>query len=160
MPCIALPGQPDARCWEEFFPKSETPIPLVIDLHNRGSSALEQQRRSGWSHLARLEGFGVYWPEAHGWRYGIGSVDWNDGSPGAPSVDDEDFLQHLLFRASTTSIHSSGVAAPIDMSRIYLTGWGSGCAMVQRAGAGRFSGLYAGIGCFGGYLQEKNKGGL
>ena len=93
-------------------------MPLLIGLHGLGGTAAFQERLSGASNLADLEGFVVAYPEGEllgrqqAWRVG----------PGSPDVGFLTLLaRHLI------------VEFNLDPNRIYLAGHSNGGGMVHRA---------------------------
>ena len=101
-------------------PPTATPdaMPLVVELHGRGTDAAVFDRLTGFGRLADEAGFVLALPSA------IGEV-WNDGrDPTAAPVDDVGYLAAVI----------DDVAArlPIDRRRVYVVGMSNGATMAGR----------------------------
>lgn len=104
-------------------------MPLVIVLHGGGGNADNAEMMTGFTELARAEGFVVVYPE--GTALGPARrLTWNAGHccgyAMRANVDDVGFLRalidHLVRRL------------PIDPRRVYVTGMSNGAMMSHRAG--------------------------
>jgi polyhydroxybutyrate depolymerase len=134
------------RVYDIYAPASytgATPVPLVIDIHGRGSSKTQQRQISGFSALADSQGFLVAYPLGlHGLpgdpeatnpgpgtpAHQILGPSWNAGDLccGAALANDEDDQGFL--RAMIAAIAREG---NVDLSRVYATGLSNGGAMTQ-----------------------------
>jgi polyhydroxybutyrate depolymerase len=93
--------------------------PLVLSFHGNGSTALQQERRTGFSALADHIGFVVIYPQ--GTPGPNGRLGWSSGGPGHPVRDDVLFVSDLLTAAQSLLC--------IDPLRIYATGFSNGGGM-------------------------------
>lgn len=93
--------------------------PLVLSFHGNGSTALGQERRTGFSLLADRAGFIVIYPQ--GALGPNGRLGWSSGGPGHPTRDDTLFVSDLLTAAQSDLC--------IDPMRIYATGFSNGGGM-------------------------------
>lgn len=110
--------------------------PLVIFLTGTGGTAEWADRETGWSELARREGFALAVPEALPPNLGkpasflTNPPRWNDGAPPlfAPPVhDDVAFLTAVIDDASRR--------LDIDLRRVFVTGFSNGAGMTFRVAA-------------------------
>jgi polyhydroxybutyrate depolymerase len=92
-------------------------LPLVLVFHGAGASARGMARHTGFSALARHEGFMVAYPEGIDHR-------WSDGRGYGAEHDDVGFVRALL----DTLQHRF----PIDPRRIYATGISNGAMFTYR----------------------------
>ena len=107
------------------------PIPVVIALHGRPSSASSMAAITDLNTVAKREGFMVVYPE------GLNN-EWNSigdlmGAPDTPQ-DDVNFLKTLM--------DDLAIDVTIDPERIYITGFSNGGFMTMRmacSGADRFA---------------------
>lgn len=119
--CLTFDGL--KRCWELHIPEGKLEnIPLIIDLHGWQSSPQIHREISGFDKLALNEKVFVAWP------YGIKNS-WNAGKKccepaSITKVDDVGFLKSLITKLVQDN--------PIDVTRIYVSGFSNGCAMAQR----------------------------
>lgn len=109
---------------QSYDPNTATPV--VLALHGRGASSVNQARSSGFNEVAEEEGFIVVYPQAYDpdledpvWNYLLGTTivskeSWND----------DDFLDML--------IDDLAQDLNIDMSRLYVTGLSNGGYMTNR----------------------------
>ena len=105
-------------------------VPLVLNMHGSGSSALEQEGFTGMDSTSDADGFIVAYPQAL-LPDGTG-FDWN--VPGVPLVgdkavpagaaDDVAFLTHLVGNLQGRYC--------IDSSRVYATGFSGGARMASQ----------------------------
>lgn len=105
------------------------PLPLVLVLHGGGGNADYAERMTGFTTLARQEGFAVAYPEGSS-RFRGRLLTWNAGHccgyAMENQVDDVAFIDALLDRLITE--HG------IDARRIYVTGMSNGGMMAHRLG--------------------------
>lgn len=97
-----------------------TPAPLVIVLHGRFGSGASIARYTGFDALADEQGFIVAYPDAL-------EGEWNyvRRIPGYPVThDDAAFLVALVDHLAAQH--------PVDLSRVYITGFSNGGFMAQR----------------------------
>ncbi|MBT8442868.1 MAG: feruloyl esterase [Gammaproteobacteria bacterium] len=114
------------RQWRMYVPPSyetDTPMPLVIDLHGTGSNPHGEARLTGFEGLAAEEGFLVASPAAKYPRDEDGRLTWNVDLH-SHAADDVQFIRMLI-----SSI--SGRFA-VDPTRIYATGMSGGARMSSR----------------------------
>ena len=116
---IKVAGQ--TRTYILIRPRSGRPLPTVVFMHGKGSSA-ERMRMTGFGRLGAREGFVTVFPNA------VGGI-WNIFPPGGPHPfgrrgDDTDFIQELV-----TSLVARGIADP---DRIYISGISFGGFMALR----------------------------
>jgi len=138
--CLGHDGR--RRCYQLLVPESASAsAPLVIDMHGFGSNANQQRAISGFSHLARTEGFIVAWPQGveASFNAGLGCC----GSAVKERVDDVGFVRALVADVATLE--------QLDLDRVYVTGLSNGCAMAQRVAA-QASDLVAAAACMAMYL--------
>ena len=99
-------------------PSGDTPLPVVLNFHGRGSDAATQERYSGLLPVAERVGFIVVSPE------GTGSPRaWSAGATPAGQVDDVAFVRQLLDTIESNSC--------VDVSRVYATGFSNGAFMAS-----------------------------
>ena len=115
-----------------FFP-AHPGAPLVVFLTGTGGTAEWADRETGWSELARREGFALAVPEAippdpeKAPAFLTNPPRWNDGSPAlfqSPVQDDVQFL--------TAVISDAVVRAEVDANRVFVTGFSNGAGMTFR----------------------------
>jgi len=94
---------------------------VVLSFHGHGSNAVQQERRSGMSHLADQQGFIAVYPQ--GVVGPDGQTGWDTGIPGRPQVNDVLFVSDLVN-------HLQGILC-IDPLRIYATGFSNGGGMTN-----------------------------
>lgn len=112
---------------------AERRTPLVLVLHAAGGDGRGIARHTGFTDLARREGFTVVYPDGIGGR-------WNDGRrPGGR--DDVGFVRALL--------ETIGREFPVDSGRIYATGLSNGAMFAHRL-ACELPGVLAAIAPVGG----------
>ena len=103
-------------------------VPLVLVLHGGGGNGENAQRMTGFTGVARREGFAVAYPEGTG-RFGR-LLTWNAGHccgyAMTERVDDVGFLTALIER-----LVAEGIADP---ARVYVTGMSNGAMMAHRMG--------------------------
>jgi len=114
-------------------------LPAVVVLHGTGGTASWTLGETGWGEKADREGFLAVLPE--GLRPDLSKPPhfldnpqvWNDGSPKLvphePEADDVGFLDAVL--DDVNGVH------PIDLRRVYATGFSNGAGMAFRLGAER-----------------------
>ena len=101
--------------------RETTRYSLVLNFHGHGSNPFIQQRVSGFTTLARQQGFIVAYP----WG-AIGpdrSTGWDTGLPGRAQVDDVLFASDLLNHLQATLC--------VDPQRIFATGFSNGGGMTN-----------------------------
>jgi len=150
------------RCWYTYTPPqvdSGSTYPLVVDLHGGGGCASHSAASSGWQKLAEGndedDTFIVIWPQGSGGGlWGVGGSEWSTinaetSTTGKDTFDapDLEFLAEIIASSN----------APIDLERIYFTGFSMGCMMSLRFLLER-SDLIAGAHCHGGYLVSPEDG--
>ncbi len=114
------------RQWRMYVPpsyESDTPMPLVIDLHGTGSTPQGEARLTEFEALAAEEGFLVASPAAKYPRNGDGRLTWNVDLY-QHVVDDVRFIRALITRLSEQFA--------VDPARIYATGMSGGGRMSSR----------------------------
>lgn len=103
-------------------------VPLVLVLHGGGGNAANAEHVTGFTQLARTEGFIVVYPEGSGRRGRL--LTWNAGHccgyAMQERVDDVGFLGALIDHLVRQY--------PVDPARIYVTGMSNGAMMSHRAG--------------------------
>lgn len=103
------------------------PLPLVLVLHGGGGHAENAEAMTGFTGLARKEGFIVVYPEGSG-RFRHRLLTWNAGHccgyAMERGVDDVAFIAALLDRLQAS--------LPIDPHRVYVTGLSNGGMMAHR----------------------------
>lgn len=120
---LRMTHQGVTRAYDLYVPSSydgETPVPLVLVLHGRGSSGGRMAAITGFNARAERLGFIVAYPEGldHAWNY-------VHGIPGyQPGPNDPEFLLALVSRLT-------GEYA-VDGDRIYAAGISNGGFMAQR----------------------------
>jgi polyhydroxybutyrate depolymerase len=114
-----------ARSYRLHVPPSytgATPLPVVVNMHGRGSNAVEQEAYSAFSTKADSSGFIVVYPD--GLTVGLNSTHWNAWQLPAPQPDDVAFIASILDRLNATLC--------TDQSRVYATGMSNGAMMSVR----------------------------
>lgn len=105
------------------------PVPLVLVLHGGGGNAANAERMTGFTDLARKQGFLVVYPEGSG-RLRNKLLTWNAGHccgyAMTNRVDDAGFINALIDRLIADY--------PVDVRRIYATGMSNGGMMTHRLG--------------------------
>jgi polyhydroxybutyrate depolymerase len=100
-------------------PSADTPLPLVLNFHGRGSDAAIQERYSGLLPVAERVGFVVATPE------GTGSPRaWSAGATPPNGIDDVAFVARLLDAIEAEMC--------IDATRVYATGFSNGAFMASK----------------------------
>jgi polyhydroxybutyrate depolymerase len=116
------------------------PLPLLIVLHGGGGSGRKMQRGLGFDAYANERGFYVAYPDAYQPPNTREDARWNDGRGTEVSelhgVDDAQFLMEMVVEI--------GRQAPLDASRVYVTGASNGGMMSYRLGC-ETQGVFAGI---------------
>ncbi|WP_428311236.1 extracellular catalytic domain type 1 short-chain-length polyhydroxyalkanoate depolymerase [Hydrocarboniphaga sp.] len=106
------------------------PLPLLIVLHGGGGNADNAERMTGFTPIARQQGFIVVYPEGSG-RLKDRLLTWNAkhccGYAMREKVDDVGFIDALIAQLSRDY--------PVDAHRIYATGMSNGAMMAHRLGA-------------------------
>ena len=94
---------------------------VVLDFHDHGSNASQQEHRSGMSFLSNQQGFIAVYPQGvvgPDWQTG-----WATGARNSPQVNDVLFVSDLLN-------HLQAILC-IDLRRIYATGFSNGGGMTD-----------------------------
>lgn len=111
------------RAYHVYIPASYTgdsPVPLVVALHGRGSSGTRMENLTGLDSRADASGFIVVYPDGLN-----GAWDYVYGLPGyQPGPNDAAFLLELVDTLTD--------GYDIDPHRIYVTGLSNGGFMTQR----------------------------
>jgi polyhydroxybutyrate depolymerase len=117
------------RTFRLFIPfgiKAGEKVPLVVALHGGLGSGDQFAAASGFESLARDEGFVVVFPD------GVGNT-WNGGGccgqAARQNIDDVGFLAALIDLLVRE--------APVDASRVFMTGHSNGAIMAFRFGCER-----------------------
>ena len=97
------------------------PVPLVLDFHGNGSSAMQEAGGSGWKEKADAEGFIAVYPEGVGRGWNVGNC---CGEALSSKVDDVGFAKALVAAVSS--------AACIDAQRVYAAGISNGAGLAHR----------------------------
>lgn len=131
------------RNWILYAPPAVNqgePLPLLIVLHGGGGSGRKMQRALGFDAYANERGFYVAYPDAYQPPNTRENAHWNDGRGTEVSalygVDDAQFLVEMVAEI--------GRQAPLDTSRVYVTGASNGGMMSYRLGC-ETQGVFAGI---------------
>lgn len=110
-------------------PLPSGPLPLVLMLHGGGGNADNGEQMSGFTPIARREGFIVVYPDGSG-RFEERLLSWNAGHCCAYAMehgaDDVAFIRALIKKVSQDY--------PVDPRRIYVTGMSNGGMMSHRLG--------------------------
>jgi polyhydroxybutyrate depolymerase len=105
------------------------PQPLVLVLHGGGGNAENAEAMTGFTALARREGFVVVYPEGTGARAGR-LLTWNARHCCGPAmqrgVDDVGFIRALIDQLVAERV--------VDPRRVYVTGLSNGGMMAHRLG--------------------------
>lgn len=105
------------------------PLPLVLMLHGGGGNADNGEQMSGFTPIARREGFIVVYPDGSS-RFKERLLSWNARHCCAYAmehrVDDVAFLRALIKKVAQDY--------PVDPRRIYVTGMSNGGMMSHRLG--------------------------
>lgn len=149
---ITLAAAEGERTYGLFAPTTSLPVPLVMFLHGAGGSAEWADDETGWSRLAKREGFALVLPEGlpphpeKPPKFLTNPLRWNDGSPGPtgfPSTsDDVAFLNAVLDDAARRTA--------IDSRRVFVCGFSNGAGMTFRF-ASEAANRLAGIAPVAGY---------
>jgi polyhydroxybutyrate depolymerase len=94
-------------------------VPLVFSFHGHGSTAIAQEKLSGFSSLADQMGFLAVYPQGVVGR--DGKTGWSTGPPKDPTVDDVGYVGALLTHLQATLC--------VDSARVYATGFSNGGGM-------------------------------
>lgn len=115
---------------------SRTQIPVVMMLHGGGGTAKAAMWETGWAEKADKEGFLAVFPNAMARdptrpsSFARNPQLWNDGSgrfyPNQKAVDDVGFINAILDELSARF--------PVDMRRVFVTGFSNGASMSFRLG--------------------------
>jgi polyhydroxybutyrate depolymerase len=101
--------------------RSMARTPLVLNFHGHSGNPFTQQGTSGFTTLARTQGFIVVYP--WGTSGSDGRMGWSTGLPGHPHTNDVLFVSDLLN-------HLQAMLC-IDPQRIYATGFSNGGGMTN-----------------------------
>lgn len=127
----------------------KTPLPLVLVLHARGSSA-QAARMLGFSRKADTAKFFVVYPEALGAARAWSAVFDRSRDKPAAEIDDTGYLEALI-----GTVRQS---VNIDPRRIYLVGQSSGGMMAYQL-AGAAAHLVAGVATVGATIGSRDREG-
>jgi polyhydroxybutyrate depolymerase len=99
-----------------------TPMPVVIDFHPRGGSAISWKGSTNWASVADARGFVVVWPDGidNSWNVGERCC----GPAHDQNVDDVAFTREILAALARDTC--------IDRRRIYATGCSNGGGMAYK----------------------------
>ena len=113
-----------ARTYTVTRPPSSSRAPLVLVLHGGGGNGQRIAEYTGWSSLAKANGFAATFPDAMGgnWEFASAVV----GAPGNPDLR---FLNKLI-----ATLVADGTADP---RRVYITGLSRGGAMTYAMVCGK-----------------------
>ncbi len=101
------------------YDETGDPVPLVVALHGRSSSALTMAIQTGLNEAADAAGVAVVYPNAHGYNWGEDTTVEED-----EQIDDIGFI--------TALIDDLAASYAIDTGRVYLTGYHNGGLMAYR----------------------------
>src|SRR4051812_8447921 len=114
-------GGRERRFYLQMPTKFTGPVPLVIELHGRRTSARRVARSTGFSSVADAEGFAVVSPCA------IRGT-WNSGRRRTPSQrsesDDVAFIASIVDRLAEQRL--------VDRARVFVVGSSDGAFMTHR----------------------------
>jgi len=110
--------------------KADSPcMPLVLVLHGGGGNADNAEQMTGFTELARKQGFIVVYPEGSG-RFNGKLLTWNAGHccgyAMRQGVDDVGFIAALIDKLVAEQ--------RVDPKRVYVTGMSNGGMMTHRLG--------------------------
>ncbi len=119
-----------SRNYRLYVPQGATaPMPLIIVLHGTQGDGRKMELGLGFDPKAARHGFAIAYPDAYTPAVSRRSWRWNDGRGTLESakhgVDDVAFLRAL--------VEDIARRAPIDRSRVFLTGASNGGMMTYRA---------------------------
>jgi polyhydroxybutyrate depolymerase len=102
--------------------RGTTPLPVVIDFHPRGGSAMSWKESTNWASVADARGFVVIWPDGveNSWNVGERCC----GPAHDQNVDDVAFTRAILAALATDLC--------IDRRRVYATGCSNGGGMAYK----------------------------
>lgn len=139
-----LPGYPN-RPFDVAVPAAPGPWPLLVVLHGGGgdstnavtNACTESTAPNCWPNLARTEGFLAVFPngtpaprrpDSRTWNAGGGGPDYAcvSGYACRTRIDDIAYLGALLDEVEAEY--------PVDVARVYVTGFSNGAAMAHRVG--------------------------
>ena len=136
----------EQRCWQTHEPSesmSDSPVPLVVDLHGYGFNSTEHRRISDFDMVTSDENAVVLYPDGLDFSWNSG---WCCGASKDQERDDVGFILAMVDIA--INFHN------VDVKRIYVTGWSNGCAMAQ-ALANQASHVFSAVGCMSWYLLQE-----
>jgi polyhydroxybutyrate depolymerase len=98
------------------------PVPVVIDFHPRGGSAMSWKGSTNWASVADARGFVVVWPDGidNSWNVGERCC----GPAHDQNVDDVAFTRAILVALATDMC--------VDRRRVYATGCSNGGGMAYK----------------------------
>ncbi|MEM9651949.1 MAG: PHB depolymerase family esterase [Actinomycetota bacterium] len=154
--CLAEPQGENLRCWDLHVPDQVRDRPaLVVDIHGFLNRPSTQRGFSDFQALADEEGFLVAWPYGIRWSWNGGGDPWPsdtelDERPGIgccghalnQGINDVAFIRSL--------IESIVASYDVDPSRIYISGFSTGCMLAQRMAA-EASDVITGVACMSGF---------
>lgn len=111
-------------------PNADGPLPLVINMHGGGGNAEQHQRYTKMDQLANREKFIVVYPNGTGpFRRRI--LTWNAdtccGAAATNKIDDVGFLSALIDEVAKQT--------PVNLKKVYATGFSNGAMMAHRLAA-------------------------
>jgi len=118
-----------ARAYTLYVPQSydpNTPTPVVLSLHGRYASMVNQARSSGFNDVADEHGFIVVYPQAYDPR--LEDPTWNY-LLGTSLLSDQPWNDDLFL---DTLVDDLAKDLNIDMSRLYVSGLSNGAYMTNR----------------------------
>lgn len=128
------------RTYQARLPGGDTPAPMVIALHGKGSSAAEMASTTALTEAVAEQGMGVAYPDGlHG--------GWGDHREPTRLRPDPDADVEFLLALADRLVGEHGA----DPDRIYLAGMSNGGNMALRTGA-EHSDRFAGVAAVAGQL--------
>lgn len=116
----------------------EGKVPLVVALHGSGGDGESMEEITGFDQLAEREKFAVLYPD--GWNGSFNAGEGCCDEAGSENIDD--------LGAIDAMVDATLASLPIDIDRVYLTGFSSGGLMVHRVACS--SNRYAAVASVGG----------
>jgi polyhydroxybutyrate depolymerase len=101
----------------------ESPAPLVVVLHGLTGNGSDIEVRTGFDAQADLGNFLVVYPDGYESSWNTGDL---VGLAGASGIDDVGFIDAVISAVASTH--------PIDLSKVYATGFSQGAVMAHHLG--------------------------